>query len=301
MNQRPRGDVEGKVVLVTGAARGQGRAHAVAFAREGADVVALDICAQIPSVTYPMATPQDLDETARLVEALDRRCVAIQADVRDPDQMRAAVRRGIAELGRIDIVSVVHGILIMGDPAATTPEGWQDTHDVNVTGVFNAIQPVVPHMIEQGGGAIVITASDAGILSYHQQTAYMSSKHAAVGLMRSLAADLGQHWIRVNAICPGAVRTPMIDNDAMISLVTGGASADFDDVVFPLRAMALLPEAYMPPEAVAEAAVFLGSDRAKYITGVALPVDLGTHNLPPGVPLPGWTRIAELEQAARAR
>jgi (+)-trans-carveol dehydrogenase len=170
--------------------------------------------------------------------------------------------------------------------------------DTNLLGVWNTVRPVIPTMIEQRSGSIILTASIAGLTSLHNQTTYGAAKHGVIGLMRGLSADLGQHWIRVNAVCPGVVDTPMNNNDWAVELVTGGREgAQWSDTFFAFESMNLLPAPVMPPEAISNAVLFLASDESMWITGVALPVDMGLFNQPRGVPLIAWRRIAELEHA----
>lgn len=261
---------EGKVALISGAARGQGRSHAVRLAEEGADVIAFDLCEQIASVHYPMASPEDLDETVRLVEALGRRIVARTADVRDGDAVRAVVRDGLDQLGRIDIVAANAGIASFpGRPLwEIGEEQWDDMMDVNVKGVWQTISAAVPAMIERGeGGAIVITSSVAGVKGMAHLGDYSASKHAVVGVMRTLAVELAPHSIRVNTLHPTGVTTPMIVN----------AAADEFRVTWPQaeRSQNLLPVDAVEPGDVTDALVFLASDAARYVTGCTLPVDAG--------------------------
>ena len=212
------GKLEGKVAFITGAARGQGRSHAIRLAQEGADIIAVDICQQIATVPYPMSTPDDLAETAKQVEALDRRIFTAQADVRDASALRAAFDAGVAEIGPVDIVLANAGIAPMS--LREPHEAWQDVIDVNLTGVFNTVETAIPSMIERGqGGAIVLTSSTAGITGIGGGTrgglGYTASKHGVVGLMRSYANILAPHSIRVNSVHPTGVRTPMVVNDVM--------------------------------------------------------------------------------------
>jgi len=266
------GKLEGKVAFITGAARGQGRSHAIRLAEEGADIIAVDICAQIASVAYPMATPEDLAETVKAVEALDRRIVARQADVRDEAGLRAAFEAGVAELGPVDIVLANAGIAPM-TLAEELHRAWQDVIDVNLTGVFNTVEIAIPSMIQRGaGGAIVLTSSTAGITGIGGPSrgglGYTASKHGVVGLMRSYANSLAPHRIRVNTVHPTGVNTPMIVNDIM------QAWLDADSHVGDAMANAL-PVGMIEPVDVSNAVLWLVSDDARYITGVALPVDAG--------------------------
>ena len=266
------GRVEGKVAFITGAARGQGRSHAVRLAEEGADVIAVDLCAQIDTVPYPMATPEDLEETTRQVEQLDRRIVARQADVRDGAALQAALDQGVAELGGVDVVLANAGIAPMSgesDPA----RAFRDVIDVNLVGVWNTVQAAVPTMIEQGrGGAIVLTSSTAGLKGIGGDNAggqgYTASKHAVVGLMRTYANTLAPHRIRVNTVHPTGVNTPMVVNEFMQRWLAEDPSI--------AGAMAnLLPVEMVEPVDISNAILWLVSDDARYVTGVTLPVDAG--------------------------
>src|SRR5215831_15369396 len=217
------GKLEGKVAFITGAARGQGRSHAIRLAEEGADIIAVDICAQIGSVAYPMGTPDDLAETVKEVEALDRRIVARQADVRDESGLRAAFETGVAELGPVDIVLANAGIAPMS-LGEEPHEAWQDVIDVNLTGVYNTVRIAIPSMIERGaGGAIVLTSSTAGLSGFTGDSAgglgYTASKHGVVGLMRSWANVLAPHSIRVNSVHPTGVNKHQIVNEVMAEVL----------------------------------------------------------------------------------
>jgi SDR family mycofactocin-dependent oxidoreductase len=262
------GKLEGKVAFITGAARGQGRSHAIRLAQEGADIIAVDICAQVDTVPYPMATPEDLAETARKVEALDRRIVARQADVRDEGGLRAAFEAGAAELGPVDIVLANAGIAPMA--RQETHDAWQDVIDINLTGVFNTVEIAIPSMVERGqGGAIVLTSSTAG--PSRGGLGYTAAKHGVVGLMRSYANTLAPHSIRVNSVHPTGVNTPMIVNEAMQEFLAQDPSLS--------NAMAnALPVPMVEPVDVSNAICWLVSDDARYVTGVTLPVDAGFTN-----------------------
>jgi (+)-trans-carveol dehydrogenase len=290
------GKLQGKTALVTGGARGQGRAHAVRLARDGAQIVFCDVPEQMDLVPYPMASEQDFKETVEAVEALDRRCIGLKADVRSAADMNAAAQRCVDEFGGVDILVANAGIGIPG--TWDTPEASFDAMvEVNLKGVFLACQAVIPHMISQGrGGSLILTSSVAGIRAYHGLTAYVAAKHGVVGLMRSLAADLGPYRIRVNAILPGLVNSPMIMNDTFMSGLAGKESGGTpDDVAWFGRTVHLLPEPWTTGESIAHAAAFLASDEAACITGAEIPVDLGTANQPPGMP------AFVAEELARAR
>ena len=268
------GVLDGKVAFITGAARGQGRAHAVRLAAEGADIIAVDLCAQIASVPYPLATPEDLQTTAALVTGIGSRIVARHADVRDRTALKAALAEGIAELGRLDIVIANAGIAPMMGKAA-----WQDVIDVNLTGVYHTVDVAMRPLIKQGdGGSIVLTSSVAGLVGIGAPIAgslgYTAAKHGIVGLMRAYANFLAQYNIRVNSVHPAGVDTPMIDNDFTRSWLEGIAQQEMGG---PDMSNAL-PVQTLTAEDVANAVLWLVSDAARYVTGVALPVDAGFVN-----------------------
>jgi SDR family mycofactocin-dependent oxidoreductase len=272
------GRVEGKVAFITGAARGQGRSHAVRLAEEGADIIAVDLCAQVDTVPYPMATPEDLAQTVKAVEALDRRIIATQADVRDFAALKAAVDAGVAELGRLDIVSANAGIASV-DASTTdiTEQSWADMLDINLTGVWHTAKAAVPHMIAAGnGGAIILTSSAAGLMAYPGIGHYVSAKHGVVGLMRTLALELAPHMIRVNSLHPTQVDTAMIQNETIYRLFSPDDPNPSRDAFIPVsQAMNALPIPWVEPRDISNALLFLASDEARYITGVPLPVDAG--------------------------
>ncbi|RIQ14390.1 mycofactocin-coupled SDR family oxidoreductase [Jiangella rhizosphaerae] len=271
------GRVDGKVAFITGAARGQGRSHAVRLAQEGADIIAVDICGQIDTVPFPMATPEDLAETVKEVEALDRRIVAVQADVRDYDAVRGALDDGVAELGRLDIVAANAGISELGIPTADMDErSWQNTIDVNLTGVWHTCKAAVPHLRAAGGGSIVITSSGAGLKGMANLAAYVSAKHGVVGLMRTLANELAPDFIRVNSVHPGVVNTPMVQNDAIYRLFRPDLDEPTrDDALDVFTSLHALDIPWLEAVDISNAVLFLASDEARYITGVTLPVDGG--------------------------
>jgi (+)-trans-carveol dehydrogenase len=271
------GRVGGKVAFITGAARGQGRSHAVRLAQEGADIIAVDHCADIETVGYPMATAEDLAETVRQVEALDRRIVARQADVRDTESLRAAVDAGVAELGRLDIVCANAGILSNGPSHELSEDTWGQMIDINLSGVWRTCKAAIPHLIAGGnGGSIVLTSSVAGLRSYSGVSHYVSAKHGVVGLMKTLAQELAPHRIRVNTVNPTQVDTLMIMNEPMYRLFCPDVDEPTREDFAPAsQAMHLLPIPWVDPRDVSNAVLFLASDEARYITGTALPVDAG--------------------------
>jgi SDR family mycofactocin-dependent oxidoreductase len=269
------GKLEGKVALITGAARGQGRSHAVRFAQEGADIIAVDICEPIPTVPYEGATKAELDETVRLVEAEDRRIVARVADTRSLDQMKAVVEEGVAELGRLDIVMANAGIATFSQAVDMTEEMWRTMIDINLTGEFFTIQPAIPHLIAAGGGSIIITSSTAGLKGMQNIAHYSAAKHGVVGLMRSLANELAPHHIRVNTIHPTNVDTMMIQNQATRSVFGGGEDITREQFAEAATPMNMLPVPWVEVSDITNAALFLASDDARYITAIQLPVDAG--------------------------
>ncbi len=272
------GRVEGKVAFITGAARGQGRSHAVRLAQEGADIIAIDVCEDIPGVPYAGPRQEDLDETVRQVEALDRRIIATKADVRDFDAVRKAVDDGVAELGRLDIVSANAGISgPMGEAADLEERVWQQMIDINLTGVWHAAKAAIPHIRAGGrGGAIILTSSAAGLMAYPNISHYVSAKHGVVGLMRTLALELAPDMIRVNSIHPTQVDTDMIMNEATFKLFNPEAENPTREDFAPVsQEMNALPIPWVEAIDISNALLFLASDEARYITGVPLPVDAG--------------------------
>jgi SDR family mycofactocin-dependent oxidoreductase len=270
------GRVAGKVAFITGAARGQGREHAIRLAEEGADIIGIDVCDDIDTVGYPGATDADLADTATLVEKSGRRIVTAKADVRDFESLRTAVEEGVRELGPIDIVVANAGISGSPAPAAQLERAaWQTMLDINLTGVWQTVKAALPHMTN-GGGSIVLVSSMLGLRGGGYMAHYASAKHAVVGLMNSLANELAPQWIRVNSIHPGNVLTPMIDNDSFRhTLRPDLAEPTMDDVAAIIGHFHMLPKPVIEARAVSNAVLFLASDEAKYITGAALPVDAG--------------------------
>jgi SDR family mycofactocin-dependent oxidoreductase len=268
------GRVENKVAFITGAARGQGRGHAVRLAEEGADIIALDMCKQLPSARYDLATSEDLVETRKAVEALGRRVVTLEADVRDEEQLAEAFREGVAQIGPVDIVIANAGVALF---AVDQPhEAWQDTIDINLTGVFNTLETVIPSMIERGeGGAIVLTSSTAGLRgilgSSRGGLAYVASKHGLVGLMRSYANNLAPHSIRVNTVHPTGVETPMIVTPSIDAFLEANPELAAH-VINPM------PVGLLSVEDVTNAVLYLVSDDGRYVTGTTLTVDAGFAN-----------------------
>ena len=273
------GRVEGKVAFITGAARGQGRSHAVRLAQEGADIIAVDVLEEIPGAPYGPATEEDLAETVAQVEALDRRIVARKADVRDQSALTAALDAGVAELGRLDIVCANAGISTSMAPAQDLPEEiWLDMIDVNLSGVWRTCKAAIPHLKAAGGGSMILTSSDAGLFAFPNIAHYVSAKHGVVGLMRTLALELAPDMIRVNSVHPTVVDTPMVNNEAMFRLFrpdldTPGVE-DFKGAATMINA---LPIPWVEAVDISNAVLWLASDEARYVTGVALPVDAGAY------------------------
>lgn len=296
------GKLDGKVALITGGARGQGRAHAVRLAQEGADVAVCDIGVQIPQVGYPLGTDADLKETAAQVEAYDRHCLTVQADVRAAPAMSDMAARCMAEFGRIDILVANAGIGVAGSWDATE-DVYDAVVDTNMKGVFLSCQAVIPHIIAGGeGGSLILVSSVAGIQPYFNLLPYVAAKHGVIGLMRGLAADLSAHRIRVNALCPGLVNSPMMMSDYFLNLLSGTESGGTPDAVaWWGRTVHLLPEPWATAEDLAGAAAFLASDDAKCITGTVMPVDLGTSNMPAGISPFGMAELAAARAQAEAR
>ncbi|WP_329409323.1 mycofactocin-coupled SDR family oxidoreductase [Nocardia vinacea] len=272
------GRVEGKVAFITGAARGQGRAHAVRLAQEGADIICVDVCKQLDGVIIPMSTPADLAETVDQVQALGRRIIAAEVDVRDYDAMKAVVDEGVARFGRLDIVVANAGLGSEGKRLDRMSEKvWRDMIDVNLTGVWLTAKAGIPHLVAGGrGGSIVITSSSGGLRAHPNIGHYIAAKHGVIGVMRTLAIELGDKSIRVNAICPTQVSTPLLLNDETFRMFRPDLENPTKEDFAPAsQSMHVLPTPWVDAEDIANAALFLVSDEARFITGVALPVDAG--------------------------
>lgn len=274
------GRVAGKVAFVTGAARGQGRSHAVRLAEEGADIIAVDVCGPIsPDSQIAPSNPDDLAQTADLVKNLDRRIVTAQVDVRDYDALKAALDGGVEQLGRLDIVVANAGIGNGGQTLdKTSEEDWDDMIGVNLSGVWKTVKAAVPHLLSGGnGGSIILTSSVGGLKAYPHTGHYIAAKHGVIGLMRSFAVELGQHSIRVNAVCPTNVNTPMFMNEGTMKLFRPDLkNPGPDDLAVAAQFMHTLPIGWVEPVDISNAVLFLASDEARYITGLPVTVDAGS-------------------------
>lgn len=263
------GRVDGKVALITGAARGQGRSHAVRLAGEGADIIAIDLCEDIATLNYPLATPSDLAETAKLVEATGQRIITQIADVRDPDGLGAAVAAGVAEFGRLDVVVANAGICTIQPWREVTPAIWDDVIGVNLTGVWNTCFATAEYLVRQRSGSMILISSNAGLKGLPFTAPYVASKHGVVGIMRMLANELGPQNVRVNTVHPTGVRTPMLDGlGRMNELIELEPSVG---AIFTNS----MPIEGIDPIDISEAVLFLASDESRYVTGLAMTVDAG--------------------------
>jgi (+)-trans-carveol dehydrogenase len=272
------GRVAGKVAFITGAARGQGRSHAVRLAQEGADIIAVDVCEDMPGMPYAGATQEDLAETVKEVEALDRRIVATQADVRDYGALKAALDDGVAQLGHLDIVSANAGIFSFGTLDQLSETAWRDMIDVNLTGVWHAAKAAIPHLRAAGGGSIILTSSGLGLEGMPNVGHYVTAKHGIVGLMRTLALELAPDMIRVNSLHPTTVNTDMIQNAATYELFASDlpeAERTREVVSERFQSINALPIPWVEPVDISNAVLWLASDESRYVTGVTLPIDAG--------------------------
>jgi SDR family mycofactocin-dependent oxidoreductase len=268
------GRLAGRVVFITGAARGQGRAHAVRMAAEGADIIAVDIAGKLPScVPYDPATPEDLAETVRLVEATGRRILASVADTRDFHGLREAVEDGVAALGRLDVIVANAGISAFQAWNDITPEDFRDVIDVNVTGTWNTVMAGAQKIIDGGrGGSIVLISSAAGIKMQPFMIHYTASKHAITGMARGFAAELGKHSIRVSSVHPGPVNTPMGTGDTLTELGKATeTNPQLANMITPF-----LPSWVAQPEDIADAVLWLASDESRNVTATAISIDQGS-------------------------
>jgi len=274
------GRVKGKVAFVTGAARGQGRSHAVRLAEEGADIIAVDLCGPISSDSQiAPSTPDDLAETADLVKGLNRRIVTAEVDVRDFDALKSVVDSGVEQLGQLDIIVANAGIGNGGQTLdKTSEEDWNEMIDINLSGVWKSVKAAVPHLISGGnGGSIILTSSVGGLKPYPNTGHYIAAKHGVIGLMRTFAVELGQHFIRVNAVCPTNVNTPMFMNEGTMKLFRPDLeNPGPDDLAVAAQFMHVLPIGWVEPIDISNAVLFLASDESRYITGLPVTVDAGS-------------------------
>ncbi|MEV4418705.1 mycofactocin-coupled SDR family oxidoreductase [Patulibacter sp. NPDC049589] len=270
------GRLSGKTALVTGAAHGQGRAFAIRLAREGADVIVTDVCAQAADVGYPLGTSAELDETVRLVEAEGRRAHAAVADVRDRDALAAAMAATAEAFPRLDVLVANAGIQRHTRILDCPPEQWQAIIDINLTGTFNVIQAFVPRMVSAGnGGSVIVMSSVAGLKSIPFCGPYVASKHGIQGLMRALAQELGEHGIRVNTLNPGGVESPMTEDRSLLDLFGNG---DADSTFFNASYVPLLPlpeSGFLSTDDISAAVAWLASDESAFVTGTAIPIEAG--------------------------
>lgn len=277
MTQRGGESLAGRVAFITGAARGQGRSHAQRLAEQGAKIIAVDVCEPVPTAEYPMSTPSDLSETVRLIESAGSSVIARQADVRDRAALADAVRAGMEEFGRIDIVIANAGIAHYSQAVDLHPDNWTEMIDINLSGVWWTVQAALPHIIDGGrGGSIVLTSSEAGLRGMQNCVHYATAKHGLVGMMKVLALELGQHNIRVNSVHPNSVNTDMLHNDPTYRLFLPGRDAPSkEDFARVAQRLNVLPVPWSEPSDISDAVLFLVSDSGRNITGIQLPVDAG--------------------------
>lgn len=269
---------EGKTVLITGGARGQGRSHALAFAREGADVAFCDIARQLDTIPYDMSTPDDLAETVEQVEALDRRCVGMVADVRDMGRMNEVAAETIAELGTIDFCLANAGVFGFSTVAEMTDSVWSETIDTNLTGTFHTFRAVLPHMIERGSGRIVATSSMAGKMGFPNIAHYVASKWGVIGLVKSTAMEVAANGINVNAVCPTTVNTTMIKNKAAYELFLPESEDPTEaEAKEAFQMLNAIPVPWVEPEDISATMLYLCSEGARYITGETIAVAAGQN------------------------
>jgi (+)-trans-carveol dehydrogenase len=273
------GLVAGKVALITGAARGQGRAHAVRLAEQGADIIAVDVCQPIKTIPYDGATEADLAETVRLVERFDRRVEARQVDVRDFGALKAAVDEGVLALGQLDIVVANAGVMgLLLKAWELSEQDWNVTIGVNLTGVWHTVKAAIPHMIAQGtGGSVIITSSMAGLRGIANCANYSATKHGLVGLSRTLAKDAGEYGIRVNTVHPGSIPTKLLLHETMYRVFRPDLDEPkLEDCTDAFNGLNILPGTFQQPEDVANAVLWLASDLSRMTTGATLTADGGS-------------------------
>jgi SDR family mycofactocin-dependent oxidoreductase len=281
------GKLDGKVALISGGARGQGRSHAMTLAREGCDIAFCDISEPLKTTLYRTSTTEDRIETEKMILETGRRCLAVEADVRDRPAMTDFVNRTIDELGKIDIVLANAGMTSFAPIWETPYEMWDETINICLTGVWNTVRPVLPHMVERKEGCIVLTSSNAGLTPIPNVAPYVAAKHGVTGLMKVLAVEMAAFNVRVNSVHPCGVNTPLVMNQPGLDLFSGKENATFEDAEPGMKSLNLLDVALIQPEDVSQAILYLVSDAARYVTGTALTVDAGTTICPPGS-FRGW-------------
>ncbi|RHW26271.1 NAD(P)-dependent oxidoreductase [Nocardioides immobilis] len=271
--------LESKVAFVTGAAHGQGRSHAVGLAKQGVDIIAVDVCGQIPLVPYALGTKEELDETVALVQEAGRQAIGIVADVRDGAAISAAAVAGEEHFGRIDIVVANAGVNLDGAPAQDIPdEAWQLMLDINLTGVWHTARSTVPALLRAGGGSIIMTSSVAALRPYSGIAHYNAAKAGVVALMQTMALELAPHGVRVNTLNPSAVETPMIMNEALMrNFVPESPQPTHEEFASRAQLINAMPIPWVQPIDITNAVIWLASDEARYVTGVALPIDAGAR------------------------
>jgi SDR family mycofactocin-dependent oxidoreductase len=269
-------ELTGRVAVVTGAGRGQGRSHAQALAEAGADVVVTDLCRDIDSVPYALASDDDLAETARLVEKSGRRAVVVAADVRRRDDMERVVAAAVDELGGLDIVVANAGVCGFGEMPSLASAQWDDMLAVNLTGVFNTFRAAVPHLVSQRRGRLIATSSGAGRTGTPNLSHYAATKWGVIGFVKSVALEVAQHGVTANVVCPATVDTPMVHNDALYGLFAPDIADRTKEAVRPrYEAMNPMRVPWLDPIEISHAVLFLASDRAGFISGETIEVSAG--------------------------
>lgn len=281
------GRLDGKVALITGGARGQGRSHALTLAREGADILVLDVASEIAAVSYGMSTSEDLAETVSGVEALGRRIVAVEGDVRSQMDLDRLVDRGLAEFGKIDIGVANAGIVAFDELWKISEDDWSTVIDINLSGVWRTVKALAPHMIERKQGSLILISSTNAHEGGEYRLSYVAAKHGVSGIVRSAALELGRYGIRVNEVCPGVVETPMMNSQGTLDWLAGGEGLGTPDLVRKAAESfcVLTDEALLEPQRISEAVLWLASDESRAVTGLEMHVDAG-HRLLPGINAP---------------
>ncbi|GAA3071338.1 mycofactocin-coupled SDR family oxidoreductase [Pseudonocardia yunnanensis] len=277
------GRLDGKIAFITGAARGQGRSHAVRFAEEGADIIAFDICNQVETAPYPMSTPNDLTYTVELVESLNRRIIARQGDTRDGARIQEVVDEGLAKFGAIDIAVANAGIAGVGCLWELDERSWRDVVEINLSGTWKTMKAVAPAMIERRQGSIIVTGSTGSIAALPRLGHYTAAKHGVIGLVKAFAVELAPYRVRANAVNPGNVNSPMINNLAARAAFTGSADITAEQFSAAMQANNALPVPWVEVRDVSNAMLYLASDESRFVTGTQHVVDAGSL-LPVKVP-----------------